>query len=248
MHYYEAHLKNFAKTALDMILPPRCLISGEIVETQGMITPQSWSELQFISAPLCHTCGMPFEFDTDGETQCATCIENPPLYDMGRAAMRYNDTSKKLILGFKHGDQMHATKCFTPWLKAAGEDLLNQTDMLVPVPLHRWRLLMRRYNQAALLVQALAFEAQKPYSLEALKRVKNTVSQGHMRVKDRRKNVKRAFMVPEDQRQAAVQGKRILLIDDVYTTGATVNECAKVLKKAGAAEVHVLTIARVMKD
>ena len=235
------------RRAVDIILPPRCLLSGKIVQEQGMIDPKSWAELVFINDPFCVVCGIPFDYETEGASHCGKCLERAPDYDSARAAVTYNDISKKLILGFKHGDQLHAVLCFTPWLHNAGAQQIQNIDVMVPVPLHRMRLITRKYNQAAILVQALSKTCKKPMALEGLKRVKNTVSQGHMRSGERAKNVKSAFIVP-DQSREQIAGKSVLLVDDVYTTGATVNECARVLKRAGAAQVHILTIARVIKE
>ena len=233
--------------AVDMVLPPRCIITGDTVEAQGMIAPKAWAELDFISAPFCNACGFPFDFEADGDALCGPCVSERPIYESARAALKYNDSSRSLILGFKHGDKTHAVLAFVPWLRRVGEEMLAQADYLVPVPLHRWRLVARRYNQAALIAQALSKDCGVPVMLDALERVRATPSQGHLKAKDRLKNVKKAFAV-NLKTQAAIKGKTIILIDDVHTTGATVEECTKILLKSGAAHVHVLTLARVVKD
>lgn len=154
-----------------------------------------------------------------------------------------------MILRFKHADQIHAVHTFVPWLVQAGKEFLDLADYIVPVPLHRSRLLRRRYNQAALMAQALckAEGVTASYAPEALLRYKKTETQGTMNFQQRRKNVKNAFIVPPAHR-TKLQGRHIVLVDDVYTTGATVKECAKALKKAGAGKVYVLALARVVKD
>lgn len=235
---------------INLILPPRCPFTGESVDFQGGVSPQAWAGLTFISAPLCHGCGFPFEFALPQgaeEALCASCLASRPPYNAARAALVYNDASRDLILKFKHGDQMQAAVCMMPWLKSAGAEFWERTDLIVPVPLHRWRLLRRRYNQAAIMGQCLARQVDVPCAVDALVRRRATVTQGHLRSKERAKNVRAAFEVPQ-KRKPLIAGKRIVLIDDVYTTGATVRECTKALLAAGAVEVNVLCLARVVRS
>lgn len=239
-------LANLVHQAVDTVLPPRCIITGDPVERQGMIAAGAWAELDFIAPPFCDCCGFPFEFEAGGGSLCGTCLVERPPYETARAALKYNDSSRDLILGFKHADKLHSVLAFTPWLKRAGEEMLKDADYLVPVPLHRWRLIARRYNQSALIAQALARETKIPCLLEALTRTRDTPSQGHLNAKERFKNVKRAFALnPKIKEQ--IKDKTIVLVDDVYTTGATVTECAEALLKGRAGKVHVLTLARVAR-
>lgn len=166
---------------------------------------------------------------------------------MARAALAYDDASRGFILGFKHGDQTQSVVTMVPWLKAAGADLWPRVDVIVPVPLHRWRLLGRRYNQAALMGNVMSKAMGKSMVADALLRTRSTPSQGHLKPDERKKNVSKAFAM-NPKRAANIVGKTILLIDDVYTTGATVRECAKILLAAGANEVAVLSLARVVKS
>lgn len=240
-------MRSFTKL-IDAVLPPRCPFTGEIVDSQGTVSPAAWARLSFITDPQCHACGFPFEFAVpkgSAENLCAACLFERPAYDRARAALVYNDASRDFILGFKHGDQMHSVVAMLPWLKQAGADILPEADMIVPVPLHRWRLLRRRYNQAAVMGGALAREAGKIFMADALVRTRATPTQGRLKAKERAANVKRAFALHP---RRSVTGKNIVLIDDVYTTGATVGECVKVLLKAGATSVNVLTLARVVKS
>lgn len=233
---------------LNAALPPRCPLSGEIVDVQGMLAPESWARLQFIADPVCGACGFPLEFSIESAgARCAACLKNPPVYGRGRSALVYDEASRDLILGFKHGDQMQSVVSFVPWFKRAGAELLEQTDILVPVPLHRWRLLRRRYNQAALMAQALGKAVGKPCLPDILQRVRATPIQGYMRPRERQKNVKNAFRLYPRHTEKIV-GKNILLIDDVYTTGSTVSECVKTLLAGGAGHVDVLTLARVVRS
>lgn len=229
---------------VDTVLPPRCPVSHAIVDRQGMIAPQAWASLTFITSPLCRTCGIPLEVDTGKESDCGICITEKHDYEKIRSALVYDEFSRGVILGFKHGDQTHAVVSFIPWLKQAGAELIEQSDMIAPVPLHRWRLLHRRYNQSALMASALAKACGKNAVLNALVRTRATPSQGHLRAGERAHNVKAALAVHPS---VDVRGKDILLIDDVYTTGATVSECAAALKQGGAAAVNILTLARVVK-
>ncbi len=232
--------------ALDFVLPPSCLVSGEIVERQGMLAPGIWSSLDFITEPLCGCCGRPFDFEQESGALCGECLAKRPVFGRARAALHYDDNSRNLILRFKHADQTHAVIAFIPWMKRAGRELLRDADFLVPVPLHRLRLLKRRYNQAALIARALSRETGVPWLPDTLVRRRRTASQGYMSSRDRTGNVRNAFAVPEN-RASGLQGKHAVLIDDVYTTGATVKECTKILLKTGCRQVDVLTVARVVR-
>lgn len=234
---------------IDTILPPRCIVTGDIVDRQGMISPEAWGKLNFIADPQCVRCGFPFDFD-NGEAKegniCASCHKNPPVFHQARSALVYDDESRNVILGFKHGDQTQAVPSFMPWLLRAGEEILAQSDYLVPVPLHRWRMLRRRYNQAGLIAQYLSKETSIPVFLNLIDRHKATVTQGYLKTNERQKNVRGAFKISDENRQQ-IKNRHICLIDDVFTTGATVNECTKVLLKSGAASVSILTLAKVVK-
>jgi ComF family protein len=231
---------------VDAVLPPRCIVSGEIVDINGMISPAVWRDLSFISAPFCDICGIPFEFETKQGLICPSCAGKPPLYDQARAALVYNDQSRDLILRFKNGDQTHAVRSFTPWLRRAGADMLTRADIIIPVPLHPFRLIRRRYNQSALLAQDLSKQSGAACYVDGIRRTKHTKVQGHLTYKKRYKNVRNVFDIKEKYR-GDLDGKDIVLVDDVLTTGATVNECCKVLRSAGAETISVLTVARVVR-
>ena len=240
-------INQHSKEFLNLILPPRCAFSGEIVSHPGEISSDIWRALKFISDPYCMCCGRPFAFEIQGETLCGGCLQDPPEFSKCRAPLVYDDISRSLVLKFKHADQMHIVTTFLPWMIRSGAELFEHTDLILPVPLHRWRLLKRRYNQAAVIAQMLAKEVKIMCNVEALQRQKATVSQGFMKADQRRKNVKDAFCINPKQEEV-LQGKNILLIDDVYTTGATVRECARVLLAHGVKEVNVLALAKVVKD
>lgn len=245
-HFTPMPLELLRKT-IDLLLPPRCLATGEVVDRQGMLSPAFWSQLSFIEKPFCITCGVPFGFAVAGEALCAYCMETPPTFDRARAAVIYNDPSRQLLLAFKYGDRLQAVDTFMPWLLRAGGEMLAQSDLIVPVPLHPRRLWQRRFNQSALLAQALASASGKEFLPEALVRLRHTVPQKGMNRSERKNNVRGAFCA-NGRYAGNIAGKNILIVDDVFTSGATLNECARTLKRAGASDVFVLTIARVAKE
>ncbi len=239
----------FFSILLDMVLPSRCPFTGEIVDFAGTVSPEAWSRLSFITAPHCKACGFPFEFSIPSgghEALCAACLAERPEFSQARAALVYNDASRDLILGFKHGDQLESVLVMLPWLKQAGADILPHADLIVPVPLHRWRLLQRRYNQAGIIGAALAKAVKKQFCADVLLRTRSTPTQGHLNARQRQTNVKSAFAI-HPKRRNLVEGKTVVLVDDVYTTGSTVRECAQTLLAAGVKDVSVLTLARVVR-
>jgi ComF family protein len=232
-----------ATHALDFVFPPRCLACGEDTDSAGYVCPRCWVRLGFVTTPLCDTCGAPFDYDARTGTLCGACVANPPPFTRARTALRYDDGSRAILVGLKH-DRLHGVKLIAGWMARAGGEMPAASDIVCAVPLHRWRLLRRGYNQAALLAGAIAKSQGKRAIPDLLQRRRNTVSQGGLSRSGRLRNVRGAFRL-NARFTAAVKGKTILLVDDVFTTGATLSECCRVLKKAGAAEVHVLTAARV---
>lgn len=230
--------------ALDLLLPPLCLSCRAPVARQGGLCAVCWSGVHFLGAPCCRRCGVPFAEEVEGGLHCATCLSDPPPYDRARAVFRYDDASKGLVLSFKHADRPGLARFFAPWMARAAADLLSGADLIVPVPLHRWRLLSRRYNQAALLAMGLAKGSSIRCIPDLLVRTRRTASQGTMGREARQRNVKGAIKLAKSA--ALIEGKRILLVDDVLTTGATLGECVRVLRQSGAAGVDVVTLARVV--
>jgi ComF family protein len=231
--------------ALNAVLPPRCLACGAAVDSPGTLCPACWEDVEFLGPPLCARCGVPFEVDAGADALCAACAAEPPPYLRARAVMRYDDGSKGLVLAFKHADRTEGAPAFARWLARAGAEVLADADIIVPVPLHRWRLFRRRYNQAAVLAVALARETGTPVDVLAMVRRRLTRSQGRLSREGRRRNVQGAFAVPPAA-QARLEGRRVLLVDDVLTTGATAEACARALLRGGAAAVDVLTLAKVV--
>jgi ComF family protein len=245
---------------LDLVLPPRCLGCGDLVEEQGTLCATCWTAITFVADPLCRRCGLPFAFDSgdlvpgdqgtdsvDDGLDCGACLADPPPFERARAVMRYDDASRPLVLGFKHGDRTEAAPPFAAWMARSGAELLAQAQVIAPVPLHWRRLLSRRYNQAALLAAPLARRAGIPFVPDLLLRRRATPSQGRLSRAERRRNVAGAFAV-NPRRAADLAGRRLLLVDDVMTTGATVDACARIALRAGAAAVDVLVLARAVRD
>ncbi len=239
-------LTRFARSALDAVLPPRCLSCGAVVAGEGALCPSCWAGLAFIAAPYCACCGLPFAFEVAPDALCGECLRAEPPFGRARAALCYDDASRPLVLAFKHGDGTHAAPAFARWMAQAAGELLREADLVVPVPLHRWRLFRRRYNQSALLARALARAAGKPVSARLLARRRPTPSQGGLSRSGRIANVRGAFAMRSRDRDR-LRDRSVLLVDDVLTTGATVGECARVLRRAGAARVDVVTLARVVR-
>ncbi len=234
------------RLALDTVLPPRCLACGEMVDQQGQICPVCWPGLDFIARPYCAICGTPFAYDMGKDAICGSCSAEAPAFDRGRAALVYNDLAARLIVGFKHTDRTHHAPVFARWLAAAGADILDAADVLTAVPLHRHRLWRRRFNQSAMMAGALAALTGSIALPDALVRTRPTPSQSGRTRLQRFENVRGAFK-PRPSRLAEIAGKRVAVIDDVFTTGATLSTVARCLKQAGAARVDVLTLARVVR-
>jgi len=231
------------RSAVDLILPRETLDGETRVGAQGL-SAETWSKIQFIDGPVCDGCGAPFDYDPGEGARCPACMARPRTFDAARAACLYDETSRDPILKLKHADRSDLAPMFARWLSRAAADLLAEAEAIAPVPLHPLRLLRRRYNQAAEVARPLARLTGVAYLPDALVRRRATESQGGKSGAHRRRNVAGAFHVPETRR-AQVEGRRILLIDDVMTTGATAEGCARALKRAGAARVDVAVLARV---
>ncbi len=238
-----AMARQATRLVLDAFLPPQCLACAAPVERPGQLCARCWGGLRLIGAPQCARCGAPFELDTPNGTLCGVCLQSPPAYDRARAAFGYEGVGRSLVLGFKMADRTYCVPAFATWLERAGAELIADADLLVSVPLHRWRLFARRFNQSALMAHALARRTGKRWSPSALVRQRATPSQASLPAAERRRNVKGAFAVPARVRPQ-IAGRRMLLIDDVLTTGSTANACTEALLKAGAKAVDVLTLAR----
>ncbi|MCK5297228.1 MAG: ComF family protein, partial [Alphaproteobacteria bacterium] len=190
--------KKSIKILLDMLLPARCMLCGAIIDSSGALCADCFSKIHFIASPICEICGLPLELEENEKQMCARCIHKTPRFKRARAAMVYNDNSKNIVLGFKHADRTESAPVFARWLVRAGEDLLTDADIIIPVPLHYTRLFSRRYNQAALLAKEIAKELNGnniKVCYNALTRNRRTASQGRFSKSERYKNVSGAFTV-----------------------------------------------------
>lgn len=227
-----------------IIWPQRSLLTNREVPGPGALEPNLWAKLQFLSDPLCARCGTPFEIAVDPDQVCAACIAKPPLYDRARAALIYGDISRDLVLSLKYQGRRDGLSVLGGWMANAGRNLLTDADLIVPAPLHYFRLIRRGFNQSVWLAAAVSRASGVKLSVDALKRTKATPIQGGLSAEGRRRNVQGAFKV-RSSREKLIRGRKILLIDDVLTTGATAEACTRALRRAGAACVDVVTLARV---
>lgn len=231
------------KSIIDIILPPRCLLCGKAIHSDSSLCSDCFANINFISKPYCKHCGLPLTGNSPDALCCINCLSHKSSFRLCRSAVKYDNFSKKLILDFKFSDHLENKKLLSYWLFMAGDDIFKQgVDVIIPVPLHCARLFKRKYNQSAVLADGLSKLCNIPADYSSLKKIKHTTPQIQCSGKQRTRNVKDAFHVTAPE---SIKGKRIVLIDDVYTTGSTLNECAKVLKNAGAKSVDALTVARV---
>jgi ComF family protein len=239
-------LRKAGRAAQDLIFPHHAFDAGSRASSPGL-TALGWSKIAFLEAPVCDGCGAPFDYDMGEGVRCPSCEARPKAFTRARAACLYDEHSRDLILKFKHADRLDLVRLFSLWLGRAAADLIAEADAVVPVPMHPLRLIRRRYNQAAEIARPLARRAGLAYWPGALKRRRAGESQAGKSGSGRRRNVQGAYACPASW-ERRIAGKRILLVDDVMTTGATAEACAKALTRAGAAAVYVAVIARVRES
>jgi ComF family protein len=230
---------------VDWITPPKCLICRADVTAGATLCLACWQTLEFIDEPVCEMLGTPFAYDEGEGALSPAAIAGPPPWDRARAAVAFTETAKRLVHLLKYKDMHEAGLAMARMMLGPGRKLIAEADVMVPVPLHRRRLWQRRFNQAAVLAQEIARVSGKPFATDVLLRPTPTRSQVGLTADERQRNVRRAFSVPPERRPV-IEGKRILIIDDVRTTGATAAAAAVTLKAAGAARVDVLSFALVL--
>ncbi|MEJ2227697.1 MAG: ComF family protein [Alphaproteobacteria bacterium] len=226
----------------DLMLPPVCLHCYKPLASHGVLCADCWRGIDFIAPPVCDRLGLPMPFATGELSHSTAAIQNPPAYARARAAARFEGVMRELVHAFKYNDRHEPMALFGRMLRSAAAELAADADVIIPVPLHWRRLWMRRYNQAALLATRLASETGLPLDLTALKRTRYTTSQASLSGAERRENLTTAF-VPARGAAQRIRGKRVLLVDDVITTGATMEACTHALKNAGATEVDCVALA-----
>jgi len=234
-----------ARATFDLVLPAHCLTCDAPVSGAGQFCARCFGAVGFIGAPACRSCGLPFASAAfaGGDGLCPRCVAHPPPWDRAVAAMLYEGRARDLILGFKRADRVEAALPLARHMARAGATLLAEAELLVPVPLHRWRLLARRYNQSALLARHLARLTGREVAPDALRRIRRTETLARKSAAARRVELEGAFAVPPG-RLERIRGRRVLLVDDILTSGATAGACAEVLLRAGARSVDLLVAAR----
>ncbi len=230
---------------LEIFFPSHCISCENIVSKEAIFCSDCWQKLEFISQPKCKICSHPFEVEIKLlQPICSRCLVKKPSFDSVVTIFRYNDVMRKTIGDLKYRDQTFLAKKFAVILERKIKSEIEDCDILCAVPLHIKRLRERKFNQAAIIARIVC---KKKFIPDLLRRVSNTIPQVQLQKKQREKNLKKAFLVNKKYHKM-VNGKKILLLDDVITTGATLDNCAKILKKFGAREVVVATIAKTIFD
>ena len=233
-------LRSVLSNVIDYILPYRCASCSELTDGKHGICSQCFQKLNFITLPYCNICGFPFEFAIEGQFSCAKCIVSPPKYDMSRSLFKFDQKSKNLVHAFKYSDQTNNAKMFAKLLLARYQKEIQNVNLVVPVPMYRWKRVFRNYNPAQILALEIASLMNKPMLPDVLIKQRWTISQIGLSKSLRSKNLDGSIKFGDKHN---VKGKTILLVDDVKTTGATSNLCSKLLKKAGAESVKLVTIS-----
>ena len=241
-----AFVADFGRSLLHLVMPPLCIACrSSLADTKSLCTA-CWTKLNFIELPVCERLGTPFPYDQGEGAVSAAAIADPPEWDRARGAVAFDDASRQLIHGLKYHDRHEAGFVMARLMSRAGRELLDGADALVPVPLYRWRLWQRRYNQSTLLARHLGAMSGKPVRPDLLARIRSTRRQAGLDAATRRRNVSNAFKVPDAARPDVI-GHAMVIVDDVLTTGATARAAALALKAAGASRVDVLAFALVLQ-
>lgn len=238
-------LRSALRFALDFALPQLCPSCREPLGNGNGLCAHCWSRLSLIEPPYCARLGIPFAYDPGASLLSMEAIASPPAYDRARAAVRYDDISRALVHSFKYSDRLDLSPMMGQWMARAGRELLVEADALVPVPLHWRRLWARRFNQSAALAGVISVLTDVPVVHGGLRRVRATPQQVGKSKAERADNVQGAFRVAAEH-GSDIAGRRLVLVDDVLTSGATADACARALLRAGAGHVDVLVFARVV--
>ncbi|VAV86888.1 Competence protein F homolog, phosphoribosyltransferase domain; protein YhgH required for utilization of DNA as sole source of carbon and energy [hydrothermal vent metagenome] len=237
-------LKSLTAKLVDAVLPAQCISCHQLTREPGRLCFDCWDELSFIDHPLCDRMGTPFAFDPGKGIVSARALAQPPVWSRARAAVEFNDMSRKLIHALKYHDRHEVAGMMSQSMNRAGSELLATADLIIPVPLYRFRQWQRRFNQSAALARQIAIDTGIAYQSDILLRSRSTRQQVGLKGAERRNNVKGAFVVDENK-SGELHGAKVVLVDDVITTGATVGACSQALLTAGCQQVDVLSFALV---
>jgi ComF family protein len=237
-------LSRFRRRAVELVYPPQCVVCESATMSAQALCPRCWAGLPLIEAPLCDRLGVPFAADYGPGLLSPQAIADPPRFDRARAVALHKGEAKALVSRLKFGERLDLAKVMGLMMAQAGREVLSGADMLIPVPLHWFRLWRRRYNQAALLADVVSGHSGIPVERKLLRRIRHTRPQVGLTRDARRTNLVKAFAL-DSQRLDAVKGRAVVLVDDVRTTSSTLNACAHILRKAGAARIDCLTFTLV---
>lgn len=230
----------------DLILPPRCAGCGVVTQDSNLLCGTCWSDMGWIDRPYCDVSGLPFSYDWGTEMINPDVIANPPFYDKARSVSDFSETARLMVHRLKYHDRIDLAEVMGCWMARAGADCLGEAgSWIVPVPLHRRRLWKRRFNQSALLAQVVARESGLDFQPMLLKRIRSTRQQVGLSEGERRNNVSGAFELDKSL-SLDLSDRTVILVDDVWTTGATLEACCRTLRRGGAGKIHILTFARVV--
>lgn len=235
------------RTALGLLYPPTCVACQAATGEPHALCAACWSQIRFIERPFCERLGTPFAVDLGQPLLSPAALADPPVFGRARAVAEYEGTASLLVHRLKYNDRPELARALGGMMARAGAELLAEADVIVPVPLHRWRLWRRRFNQAMALARVVSRESGVPCDPFLLARVKRTRRQVGLTKAQRQENLQGAFHVPPEVK-AGLKGRRVVLIDDVLTTGATANAASRALLRAGAASVDILAFARVVQE
>ena len=229
---------------VDVAVPKTCLTCETFVGERGGCCPECWSQLRFVVQPFCPVLGSPFSVDMGKGMLSVEAIADPPPFDRLRTVVLYDDLARRLVSSIKYADRLDVMPSVAAWMARAGKELLSDADLILPVPLHPSRFRSRRFNQSAELARHIAKRSEVSFRVDLLERTKATRQQVGLTETERARNVQAAFRVPA-KKAIELQGRRVILIDDVYTTGATAKAATRALKRAGVTSVDILVFAKV---
>ncbi|WP_338406253.1 MULTISPECIES: ComF family protein [unclassified Wolbachia] len=230
------------KKATNLIFPNVCVSCECIIDENLNLCSECNKKINFLTKHYCNVCGIVI---SDNIYTCGKCIINPPSFKVLRSVFAYDQHSKNMIINFKFFDNLNYVKIYAKWIYQANQDTFQNAEVVIPIPLHKMRLFKRKYNQAALLAKELSKLSNLSYTPFAIKRLRHTTPQAGLSLKQREKNLKKAFSISNKK---IIENKIVILVDDVVTTGATVRSCSQEILNSGAKEVRVLSLARTVND